>query len=823
MSPVPRYVTLPRTGPQFTGCLRRGVEKLAVALLLLLTIGGERGLRAQDGPSTSGRQPVVVDVRIEGNSAVPTEKILSVITTRATPIPLFDRYAILLADFAGAPPYVDSATRSAMSGLVDEMTRGRRLLNVGAAMEDAERIRGLYNGYGFHDAVIRYAFTIDTIDNLAIVTFAISESFRYRLRGIRWVYTGTDPLPQEVRDLVERPGVMEPGEPFSQEDLYADVNQAVALLKNSGYPAASLAYPPRVMTVRSPYFEQLGATEPFDSAEVVIASGRRVRFGQTDVRSDTAFAGRPVDREFVLDQLEFQPGEWYSREKLDQSVANVYELGLFDLVSFVDSVDPARPDIIDFRIFTRHRPQNDFRVAPEMSLERRLQEYIYNIGLSAQYSRINLLGGGEQLGVNGRLLIPMFRNEEVQGGLGLSYGKPSNPSFPLLGSKVLGLRVPMSYDVNVVDVIRDPVATTLEVPLRNERFALALELSWRLAPTTFFNRFVGAIRGQWNKYFNVRQYVAQYEENLRIESVRSGLDFDLVRDYARQNTLRTYIIQGDDPSLLELSDTAAFYAFDNIKQTYVLSVAAVGDRRNDIFSPSQGYLIEFAGELGLSGLFGFSGIPTGRFNGMFGKVELNYRYFRELGNAWTLALRGHAGVVSEFGPLPLTPPSNRFIVGGANSVRGWAIREMLATRSDLGIPSGASDSTRTLLELLRLKNGGLGVLELSIELRKPLFAFAPADPFSFLNEIIWIPFIDAGNAYFRDREDFDHVAVIPNIAIAAGVSIGYNTPVGPIRGGVGIPVYDPIDETLTTSRSRWIFNRQPLDLMVFHLGIGHAF
>jgi len=793
----------------------------------VVVVGGKGVSRGQEPvPESVPRlvsQPVLLEVVVEGNESVPTDRILAAITTRATAIPTFDRYAILFADLLQVQPTHDSAVAADIARSRDIRMAGIRLLNIGAAREDAGRIRDLYHGFGFHDVVVDTRFIIDTIRNVAKVRYLVNEAFRYRLRGIHWVYTGSDPPPDSIRRAVAIPDAMVPGDYFAQEDLYADINNGISLLKNSGYPTASLAYPPRVFFIRGDQARALGSDVPFDSAEIVVAAGRRSRFGTTDIRPDSSTVGRLVDPDIVVDQLEYASGDWYSREKLDQSQANIYELGLFDVVSFVDTTRPGNPDHIDFRVFVRQRPQNDFRFAPELNMERRQEEFIYNSGLSSQYSRINLLGGGELLGVNGRVLVPLFRNEELQAGLGLNYSKPSNPSFPIIGSKRMGFQASTSYDFKVVDVISDLMAPTLETSLRNRRFAVATEFSWRLPIRTFFNRLVFALRAQWNKYFNVRGYVEQYESNLRIESVRSGLDFAVVREYARQNTLRPYIIQGDDRTLLESDDTAAFHAFDNIKQTWVLSGSVVGDRRNDIFVPTNGYLIEVGGELGASGLLGFSGLPVGRFNGCFLKGEINYRYFKDIGSGVTLAVRGHIGVVKEWGPLPLTPTSNRFIAGGANSIRGWAIRDMLATRSDLGIPAGTSDSTRNLLELLRLKNGGLGILEFSAELRTAIFSVGESSPLSFLNDLIWIPFVDAGNAFFRDREDFSHVPILPNIAIAAGMSLGYVTPVGPIRGGVGVPVYDPVDETLPGPRARWIFNRQFTELMVFHIGIGHAF
>lgn len=782
------------------------------------------GLHGQDRAANSPvlvSQPVLIDVRVEGNRAVPTERILAAITTRPSDISPLDRYIVLVADLLRQAP-LDSAVISDLDHIEDEVASGLRLLNAGAATMDITRIEQLYNGYGFHDVVVSVQFDIDTVRRLATVRFVVNEADRYRLRGIRWSYSGADPPPKEVRSILEAPSAMIPGDYFSQENLYADINRAVSVLKNNGYPSASLAYPPKVFNIRRAQAIEFGSEVGFDSAEIEIAPGKRYRFGPTEIRRDTVASGRPVETEFILDQLEYQEGEWYSREKLDASQANIYGLGLFDLVSFVDTVSPASPDVISYRIFTRRRAQNDLRIVPDLSLERRSREYVVNFGTSVLYNRINLVGWGEILGVSSHVLIPFLRNEELQWGVLGTFTKPSWPSFFLYGSKKLRGQVSVSYDSKVEAVISDDTDPSLKTSLRNQRFGAALELSWQLPENTFFNRLVLALKGQWNKYIDVRPYVEQYERNLQEEAERSGLDFDVVRDYARHTTLRPYILQGDDASLLDVTDTAAYRAFENIKQTYIFpSLTFVGDRRNDFFSPTRGYLIEVGGEVGLSGLFGRSGFPKGTWNGGFFKTEINWREYFELGPRAIVAYRAHAGLVTEFGQLPLTPQSNRFFAGGANSIRGWGVREMLATRDELGIPSGASDSTRRLLELLNLRNGGLGLLELNVELRYRIFNVPSSSSLAILNDLLFIPFLDAGNAFFRDSED--RLSIIPNIGVAAGVSLGYNTPVGPMRAGIGVPLYDPIDLSLATPRERLIFNRSLLDLVVVHVGIGHAF
>jgi outer membrane protein assembly factor BamA len=399
------------------------------------------------------------------------------------------------------------------------------------------------------------------------------------------------------------------------------------------------------------------------------------------------------------------------------------------------------------------------------------------------------------------------------------------PDFPI-GSNPQrwSLLTSVGYDNSVLDRLHD--VTRGDVTLREQRWSGVAELSYRLPRYTFFNLLSFRASFQHNTYYRIGQYISRLAD-YRVDTAK-GLDpsCDLtevraaVRDALTNSVYRLQVQQGDDPNLLPADEETGRAHFNALKQTYVVSFTGIGDHRDDYFSPTDGALGELRGEFGV----------TGGLTGGFFKIEGNYRVFTPVGWGWTWASRVHIGSIFEFGPLPLTPVASRFSAGGASSLRGWEVRDMLATRPPELDSNAAQNCAEPIVQQIVDENrrllGGLALLELSTEFRHRIFNLSGSSTLSQqLNELVFIAFADAGNAYFRDREDLRSATLkffVTNIGLDVGASIGYNTPVGPFRIGAGVPVYDPVAD-VTDDAHKWIWKRQFLGSLVWHVGIGHAF
>jgi len=772
--------------------------------------------------SVSAR-PVLVDIEFEGNENLGAEQIQAVIESRPTKVPAVKRFFSLIGQLIERNPIASPRVRQQIGRLIDSLGGELRYLNMTTAAEDTVRIRALYNDFGYHDATFAIRVTLDTNRNVAILRFIINENLRYPVRGVGTF--GVEDVPREIQGDLLSLEMVELGQGYRKDDIIGEGDRMVALLRNNGYAFAAAGIP-TLLTARA---RDSVAGAPFDSVMLLIYPGNRYRFGETIHQADTTAEGNPVSSQLVLDQVEYEPGQYYSREKVDQSMANIYALGMFDLANLDTATELSHDSTLGMRIFTRMRPLHEVRVALEGNLEKRFTEYVPSAGLSASYTRLNLLGRAERLTLSGRFLTPLrslftrYPLTESQGGLAVTAQIPSLVGVPIIGNKRLGALASVSADFNVVDRLRATTPDDRDITLRSERWAGLLELSYRLPRYTYFNLISGRVTYQWNGYRSIAPYIDRLAQ-IRVDTAAGANDCGdqgaveaAVRDALVKNIYHLQVLQGDDPSLLDSGDVAR-EKFNALKRTFIFSLAALADHRNDFFSPTDGDFAEGRTEFGV----------TGGFNGYFAKLEFQYRSYNQWSRRIVFAHRERIGYIQEFGQLPLTPISSRYSAGGANSLRGWGAGEMLATResSDTALSACADPIVRDIIAENRRLLGGLGILELSGEVRCQLFDLPSSSSLGRqLNELVGIAFIDAGNAFFRDSKDakvLGFEGIYKNIGVAIGLSLGYNLPIGPFRVGFGIPIYDPV-ATVVEPRSRFIWNRSVFDTFVWHVGIGHAF
>lgn len=823
-------------------------SRYLVPLLLLLALATHGTLRAQadttrkkDTVDVTGRiddlRPVIVGVEFKGNEGITNDQIVSVIGTRASSASFIERVQRLIIQppLMLADEIATDSTKRALAAMVRSIRGDVRYLDSRQITADTLNIRALYHTHGFHDMKLAVKTPYDTLRRGVVVQFEIVEGAQYPLRGV--AHLGLEVLPPPVRTYVHRDQLYELGEPFDQQLLTADNDRIVVALRDSGYPFAT--WSPLQMIVLNARPPIAGA--PFDSALVLFYPGQRYRFSHTAVQPDTTDR-KPVSPDVLLDQLEYEPGEWYSRRNVDLTIQNIYGLGVFDQVS-VDTagVNPA-DSTIDMRIRTRLRPLHELEIAPEYGYEiRTILDNVHTVGGSATYRRLNLFGGAEQGVLGARFMYP-FSEEPVRYGFSASYINPDVPHFPLIGTRKLRWELGGAFDHNIVDRLPAKVDGENDIVLTQTTGNIQSGWRWRFDKEELCGAFNAAdlrIRYQYNQYYNVRAYIDRFSDTITrrvihdLEAEKHNFPGDtntavaIVRRSLINDFLSLTVLQGDDISLLPeaSADLNAQRAFNALKSTTILGGSLISDTRNDLLSPNKGHYATVGLDLGLSGFLSMSGFPLGRFIGGFFKFDGAYRWYGAFRNS-TFNLRAHVGGILEFGPFPLTPNTIRYRAGGANSNRGWNIGELIATRrTNVGTTSIDTILARVYSYTQQLF-GGLAILEFSAEFRLQPFHFDEQSSFSWVNDFLIIPFIDLGNAFFNSQEEVKAVTwryFYSNLGWATGTSLGYTSPIGPIRAGFGFPIYDPTIPATDPPRNRWIFNRPFFKTLVFHFGIGHAF
>lgn len=162
------------------------------------------------------------------------------------------------------------------------------------------------------------------------------------------------------------------------------------------------------------------------------------------------------------------------------------------------------------------------------------------------------------------------------------------------------------------------------------------------------------------------------------------------------------------------------------------------------FSPEQGVNLSLGVKLN-GYVFG------GSFNYM--RFWTDFRTYHDIGN-WVLALRLMGGSIHSSDDDGFIPVEDRFYSGGSNSIRGWN-RSQLGPKRESGSPLG-----------------GKSILEGNIEFRYPLFW-----------KVSGVAFFETGNVW---KEAFTYP--INDLAYATGGGIRIETPIGPVRFDVGVPL-----------------------------------
>jgi outer membrane protein assembly factor BamA len=236
----------------------------------------------------------------------------------------------------------------------------------------------------------------------------------------------------------------------------------------------------------------------------------------------------------------------------------------------------------------------------------------------------------------------------------------------------------------------------------------------------------------------------------------------------------------------------------------IIALTLQRDKRDDLFNPSEGFLHSISVEEG------------GSFPRIFGKLlglDLPYsQYVRfTIVGQWywdpskkqklIWATRWRLGSAFLYGHSPLPVPlTQRYFSGGSGSIRGWTARALGA------MPQASRDK------------GGDALFEGNTEARWNLLKGAGSLLFLDLEKISLVFFADCGNVWTEPGK-----LQLPEIAVAAGFGLRYNTIAGPIRIDFGMKVYDP---DARFSR-RWItqkrFFPETFSQGVIHLGVGQTF
>ncbi|WP_240328180.1 BamA/TamA family outer membrane protein [Salinibacter ruber] len=727
---------------------------------------------------------------------------------------------------------------------------------------DAERLELFYRQRGFRDASVSYRVEPREEDDRVRVVFEIEPGSATHLRRV--TYAGLDALRTgQKRRLVggtvfetasvsmgDTLSVRVQGQRYREPMLLEERRRILTFLQNEGYAAVSRD------SVRAVVYR---ATPDSFDVTLRVQTGPRYRFGDVrfeatgpedapprsdtvDVAVDTTGGGRPqvtarfvderrLDPAIVRRSLRFTPGAYYDQSAVQATKRRLDGTGVFAFTNlspqYEDAVRrdttgvPYLPLQINAQTRQRHRLQAEtFALQRESVGAReagvRLNEF--GVGLSGTYENVNAFGGGETFRLRTSASVAT----------GLDSLLVSSNQFEGSASLVLPylIRPFQSLDRTFdLSSARTRLSLTGLTALRTDlglriRSRVNAQLRLEMDHTPTQSSLVDVVDlslsnpdtlDQFSKKF-LRRVFGRRGDNLQDPVQRQ----QILEDYTQPqvNTAVRYTFRDATAGPMRRRSGHIYEASGEVGNTLPLLL----DRF--VFTPGRP-------DYSLPSLFGGAGGLTGQLiYRPYVRASVDLRRYVPLGSGTTLGLKFFGGWAHPTAGPTVVPFDRRFFSGGANSVRGWRLRELGPGE---GLPA---DTTTAVPESPSNILGGDVKLESSIELRTTLF------PSVLAARWIGATFLDVGNVWFgprnrgfgqaddnrdgpgaaRDGRDgrFAGPEALLDVGVGGGAGLRLEWPYLIVRLDLAYRLHDP------SPRNDDVFGDN-FSGPLLHFGIGHSF
>jgi len=455
-------------------------------------------------------------------------------------------------------------------------------------------------------------------------------------------------------------------------------------------------------TIRSDYY--------FDNTGAWVAAVYVIAESVYTVNNSTRILTRGLTRpHVVLREVVAKPGKKYSQKNVVESEQRLYSTGLFKFVNLRrnDSTATIVNDTchVGFNLSYNERKPYFINFGLGLGNQENFDLVLRSYG---QWGIGNIAGTARKVVVGVR---PYFQVTDAKGNL-------STLHLSDLGRRLKFTIIRSTFEVNYITpwafVYRVPVSVkayyepyTLnplpEKPYRYDRVAAEAVFSFEL------DRFTTTRLTANTEYINIRNVPPDEEQAYR-----------------------------------ELGDN---------RTRRRLSLYGERDTRDNIFVPQKG-------SYSFAGIDYVGGVLKGDFS--YRKLQFSWSRYNPVTGQNILATRLWLGWLDDRFKGGLSAPDDRFIIGGATTIRGY-------TEKSIG--------PQIKEEPLAGPSGGRYLLIGNIEIRRPLF---------------WrfggTAFLDAGNTYDRYKE------ITPiSIKFTTGMGLQFFTPIGPIRFDYGVRMQKQFD------------------------------
>ncbi len=187
---------------------------------------------------------------------------------------------------------------------------------------DLKRIEAFYSDRGFPDArVSSFDVTLNQTQDEVSITVNISEGEPVRVAAID--LTGFDVLEDNERATLQETLPLRVEQPLDRQLLMAARERALNVLRDNGYPYATILVQEH----------EAGARQR--RVEFQALHGPLARFGEVEIVGEASVNDAVIQR-----QLTFEPGDLFTRREMRESQRRLYGLELFEFVN-VESLEDA--------------------------------------------------------------------------------------------------------------------------------------------------------------------------------------------------------------------------------------------------------------------------------------------------------------------------------------------------------------------------------------------------------------------------------------------------------------------------------------------------
>ena len=668
----------------------------------------------------------------------------------------------------------------------------------------SQAAQNLLHDYGYLRGTVSYDVLPSARDSLkARVRYHIHMGLPYFIDSV--AYQGFTPRTERIFRLARRRSLISPGEQFNVPDLDGERQRLSNLLRNVG----CYYFRPDYLTYQ---------------ADTALLGGRRVAMRLVPVEGMPPAAERPfrIGRKSV----------WLLGKNGEAPTDSVTYRGL--TIHYHDRLR-VRPRMLhrwtDYQSFRAKRQVEDSAgisrqrsAASLYSLYRqtRVQERLANVGIF-KYTEIQYTPRDSALTVDTldvRIVAALDKPYDAeldfnikmksnnQTGPGASFTLTKNNVFG--GGEKWGVELKGSYEwqtgrdrSSAMNSYELGLATSLTFP--RVVFPRMGGNEYDFPATTTFRLYVDQVSRA--RYYKLLAFGgnATYDFQPSAGVKHSFTPFRLTFNVLRDPTDEFRQLQEDNPALyVSLRDQF----IPAMEYTFTLDGSQRPGRRRPVWWQTT---LTSAGNV-TSLIYGAFGQPFGRQGkkllgvpfAQFVKLNTEARYNHRLDKNQSLAARLALGVIWSYGNATTAPYTEQFYIGGANSVRAFAARNV----GPGGYPADRHDTYAFINHVGDIR------LEANLEYR-----------FRLISDLHGAVFLDAGNVWLmrpdpaRPGGEFRLKDFARQIALGTGVGVRYDLGFLVFRLDWGIALHEPYD----TGKRGYYNIRRFMDSTALHFAIGYPF